>query len=83
MIIEVYWIYVSGLRFTDVTTIVYTIYILIQSMIRVEDVSSVISVDVFRSVDGRVSLKNCYASDPDNDCYVTLHDCCASGTNND
>ena len=45
--------------------------------------SSVISVDVFRSVDRRVSLKDCCASDPDNDSCVPLSDCCASGIDND
>ena len=51
--------------------------------IRVEDVSSVISANVFRSVDRRVSLKDCCTCGPDNDCCVSLTDCCASGTDYD
>ena len=51
--------------------------------IRDEDVASVISVDVFRSADRRVSIKDCCAGDPDNACCVPLTDCCASGTDND
>ena len=50
---------------------------------RVEDVSSMISIGIFRSVDRRVSIKDCYASDPNRGCCVPLTDCCASGTDND
>ena len=50
---------------------------------RVEDVSSVISIGVLRSVDRRVSIRDCCAGDPNTDCCVPLTDCCASGTDND
>ena len=41
-----------------------------------------ISVGVFRTVDRRVSIKDCCAGDPNNDCCVPWTDCCASGTDN-
>ena len=43
---------------------------------RVEDVSSMISIGIFRSVDWRVLVRGCCASDLNSGCYAPLSDCC-------
>ena len=47
------------------------------------EVSSVISIDVFKSTDRCSSIKDCCVGDRNSACGVPLTDCCASGTDND
>ena len=50
---------------------------------KVKDVSSVISIDVFKSTDRCSSIKDDCVGDRNSACCVSLTDCCASGTDND